>query len=127
MSMVLTKQEIRERNNEASKRYKQRYPERRKASALKWYYFHPEQTKANRDIQNAKRDFKKLINFKGKQIMLKVRPRTGICSKCGKIGLTNLHHEKYDESDPLLYTVELCVGCHNHAHKLLREVKHHFS
>jgi len=123
--MVFTKQQIRERNNEASKRYRERYPERRKVSLQKWIFSHPEQVKANRDIQNHKRDFKKLICFKGKKIMLKSRPRTGICSKCGKIGLTNLHHEQYDESNPLLHTVELCVGCHNHAHKLLREAKHH--
>ena len=31
----------------------------------------------------------------------------------GEIKLTNLHHEKYDENDPLAHTVELCVECHN--------------
>ncbi|MBC8549884.1 MAG: hypothetical protein H8D23_09545 [Candidatus Brocadiales bacterium] len=56
------------------------------------------------------------IRFKGKSIKLDHNPRTGICSKCGEKRLTNLHHTKYDDSDPLKYTIELCVPCHNKQH-----------
>ncbi len=87
---------------------------------LKWYRAHPEAAKKNRDIQNAKRDHKRLITFKGKQIMLKERPRIGVCTNCHEERLTNLHHEQYDEANPLAHTVELCVPCHNSEHKRLR-------
>ena len=59
------------------------------------------------------------IRFKGPQIDLDFNPRTGVCMKChkskhlGEIKQTHLHHEKYDESNPLNYTIELCVSCHN--------------
>lgn len=61
---------------------------------------------------------KQRIRFKGKQIRLDHNPRKGICVKCNRsvesneIQLTNLHHEKYDESNPLAHTIELCVRCH---------------
>ena len=53
------------------------------------------------------------MRFKGKHIMLKQNPRTGICSKCGKKGLTHIHHIEYHDDNPLKDTIELCVGCHN--------------
>jgi len=53
------------------------------------------------------------IRFKGKQILLKHNPRTGVCSQCGKIGYTHMHHIQYHDDDPLKDTIELCVGCHN--------------
>ncbi len=118
--MTFTKQEIKERNRDACKKYREAHPERKKANGLKWYYSHPEQSKANRDIQNPKRDHKRLFTFKDKQIMHSVRPRTGICTNCHEERLTNLHHTKYDEVNPLAHTVELCVPCHNSEHKRLR-------
>lgn len=59
--------------------------------------------------------------FKGKRISLPYNPRNGICSDCGGVkGVdfkrTNLHHEKYDESNPLANTVELCIRCHQRRH-----------
>lgn len=48
---------------------------------------------------------------------------TGICQICGKsihkgeIKQTQFHHEKYDESDPLKHTKEMCVSCHYDMHK----------
>jgi len=61
----------------------------------------------------------RLIRFKGKHIWLSHNPRIGICAEChksvhdGEIKITNLHHFKYDETDPLAHTIELCVDCHN--------------
>jgi hypothetical protein len=39
--------------------------------------------------------------------------RTGICQDCKKVKLTGLHHEKFDESNPLANTRELCQSCHD--------------
>ena len=61
---------------------------------------------------------KNRITFKGKSILLKFNPRIGICSNCkksvqkGEIKRTDIHHEKYDELNPLNYTIELCTSCH---------------
>jgi hypothetical protein len=30
-----------------------------------------------------------------------------------------MHHIKYDQSDPLAHTIELCPACHCAEHKLL--------
>jgi len=60
--------------------------------------------------------------FKGKQITLSKNPRTGICQRCGRsvqkeeIKRTHMHHEKYDETDPLAHTIELCGRCHKQRH-----------
>jgi hypothetical protein len=57
--------------------------------------------------------------------MLKINPRTGTCKKCGisvhdgKYKRTHMHHIKYDQSDPLAHTIELCPACHCAEHKLL--------
>jgi hypothetical protein len=60
---------------------------------------------------------KKRIQFKSERRITNTLPRTGICSKCGAItGIncerTSLHHEKYDPTDPLAHTIELCNSCH---------------
>ncbi len=63
------------------------------------------------------------IRFKGKQINLGYNPLTYSCVKCsrtvesGEIKITHLHHDKYDWNDPIAYTRELCVRCHNNFHK----------
>ncbi len=60
------------------------------------------------------------MRFKGKLIYLKVNPRKEICSKCGKKGLTNIHHfAEYHDDDPLKDTIELCPSCHWKEHKRL--------
>ncbi len=44
--------------------------------------------------------------------------RTGVCYFCKKenrvrkTGPTSLHHVKYDHSDPLAWTIEVCSKCH---------------
>lgn len=56
--------------------------------------------------------YRRLINFKGKEILLKTNPRKGFCQLCGKTGYTHLHHTQYDDVDVLRHTVELCPSCH---------------
>ena len=62
------------------------------------------------------------ISFKEKHIRLDLPPRTGVCSICGKKypkelkRRTILHHDEYDEKNPLSYTREVCQGCHNKIH-----------
>jgi hypothetical protein len=63
-------------------------------------------------ITHAKHN-KMRIHYKGKDICLSFNPRKGICTKCGKEGKTQLHHEEYDDNDVLAHTVELCVSCHS--------------
>lgn len=50
--------------------------------------------------------------FLGKWIPLDFNPRRGICSQCGRVGFTAIHHIMYDLTNPLAYTIELCVKCH---------------
>jgi hypothetical protein len=52
------------------------------------------------------------ITFKDKQVLIKRNPRSGICSSCGKKGITDMHHLEYHDDDPLKDTVELCKSCH---------------
>jgi hypothetical protein len=54
----------------------------------------------------------KVIQFKGRSIILNDNPRKGICSWCGKKGFTNMHHIQYHDDDPLKDTVEICSSCH---------------
>lgn len=54
----------------------------------------------------------RLMWFKGKQIVLKQKPRTGICKACNREGLTHMHHLSYDDIDPMKFTLELCPSCH---------------
>ncbi len=63
-------------------------------------------------ITHAKHN-KMRIHYKGRDICLSFNPRKGICSKCNKVGKTQLHHEEYDDNDVLAHTVELCVSCHS--------------
>lgn len=69
------------------------------------------------------RSKKSWVSFKGKTIQLDFEPRKGICSDCGKIDChTHLHHEKYDEDNPLAFTVEVCQKCHSNRHRRLKNV-----
>jgi len=92
------------------KAYQQSHLNIYKKATAKWRKNHPKKVK---EISLNR------IVFLGEQITLKENPRKGICSNCGRsvkkgeIKQTQLHHEKYDKSDPLANTVELCVRCHN--------------
>ena len=99
-------------NCQSTKTYvsKQGYEQWNKGYCQKCYnrlFSNPKYNPKNREKWNPKRMY-----FKDKQIILKHEPRTHICSECGKQGVTHLHHTQYDESDPLKYTIELCVSCH---------------
>lgn len=73
------------------------------------------------------------LSYHGYKIKLPFNPRTGRCSVCGKRGFTNMHHCCYNFSrrevkvNPtlgLLFTFEVCFGCHelaNSIRKLLFE------
>lgn len=55
---------------------------------------------------------KKRFTYKGERIRTKDFPRTGICSVCGFEGKTELHHEEYDDNNPISNTIEVCKSCH---------------
>jgi hypothetical protein len=54
----------------------------------------------------------KSIMFKDKRINVGVNPRTGKCSWCDFVGITQIHHKEYHDDDPLKDTIELCPSCH---------------
>jgi hypothetical protein len=56
--------------------------------------------------------YRKQIRFKGQQLLLKINPHKGVCKRCGRQGLTHLHHQSYDDNDILAHTEELCPSCH---------------
>jgi hypothetical protein len=73
---------------------------------------------------------------KGRQIIVKEDPRTGMCQNCGRqigdayvnfwgqikiIKETHMHHIEYHEDDPLKDTVELCASCHARETWAMRE------
>ena len=65
----------------------------------------------------------KCLYFKGRHLLLKTILRKGLCSKCGKNGKTHLHHEEYDDSNPLAHTIELCASCHMNESIRLGQIK----
>jgi len=96
-------------------------PEKYKLQRQNWIEKNKEKYLKNRKESNQKR-----IKFKGKTIFIGKKIRTGICSKCNRsvkneeIKQTQMHHIKYDDTDPTKYTIELCVRCHTQEHKRLR-------
>jgi hypothetical protein len=75
----------------------------------------------------SKKTEKRRITFKNKRIVIDHNPRKGRCKKCGKkigdsyvnyrgitsiIKKTDMHHRRYDPTDPTKYTIELCASCH---------------
>lgn len=69
------------------------------------------------------------LKYRRYTIRLDFNPRKGICQCCGKKGLTNMHHWKYefttkavkeDNSLALKNVSELCFVCHN----LANDAKH---
>jgi hypothetical protein len=69
------------------------------------------------------------MRFKNKPITLEMNPRIGICNWCRAVtpfdcGFTVLHHEKYDDSNPLAHTIEICQSCHSRFHLLGHKHKH---
>lgn len=68
---------------------------------------------ANREFYKYKRQ-----KYRGKSIVYDKDIRTGVCHFCKKSDKkketirTVLHHLKYDNSDPLAWTLEICPSCH---------------
>ncbi len=53
------------------------------------------------------------VVYKGPTLTLDHDPRIGICSRCRAVARidcigTHMHHEIYDDNDPLANTIELC-------------------
>ena len=72
--------------------------------ALLWNKNNPDRVKMN----SLRR-----INPRGKkEVVVKDNPRKGVCLWCGFKGLTDIHHIKYHDDDPLRDTIELCRSCH---------------
>ena len=108
------------------------YQARKKASDKRWRLSHLEY-KRKKDMEyhwkNREKHlqmFRNRVTFLGKQLQLDSNPRRGVCSQCGFVGRTDLHHIKYDPTNPLANTIELCKPCHRKGHirkaKILKEV-----
>lgn len=60
----------------------------------------------------------RILTFRGEKVVYDQDIRTGVCYFCKKAGraqrsrTTCLHHVKYDNSDPLAWTIEVCSKCH---------------
>lgn len=59
--------------------------------------------------------------FKSKRILLKIKPRIGVCNLCRAVvpfdcKRTNSHHIIYYEENPMEGTIEACPRCHRLEH-----------
>jgi len=80
----------------------------------------PKRIFLTKDELIAKRKFykNKRLKYRGRSMVFDTDIRTGICHFCKKstmkkeITRTVLHHLKYDDSNPLDWTVEICLSCH---------------
>jgi len=60
----------------------------------------------------------KILTYRGVKVVYDQNIRTGICYFCKrdgrpqKSGPRYLHHAKYDNSNPLAWTIEVCGSCH---------------
>ena len=81
----------------------------------------PEWRKRNPEmvIEQQKKFRPRTLNYRGRRILFTRPIRSGICSYCGKYrghNGTAMHHERYDDDDPLAHTIELCRSCHRKHH-----------
>ena len=102
-----TKECIKEYNDKRPKGFNKKYNDKRPSGFNRKYDI----------IRN-----KLKLRFKGLQIVLKEKPRTGYCSICknnifdGSCKRTNIHHLEYHDGDPMKDTIELCNSCHRKQH-----------
>jgi len=60
----------------------------------------------------------KTLTYRGQKMIFNRDIRTGVCYFCKKeerlqrSHKTYLHHLKYDDTDPLAWTLEICSSCH---------------
>lgn len=57
------------------------------------------------------------LTYKGKVVRLEKPPRIGVCNWCRAVipfdcERTQMHHEQYDDDNPLAHTIEICPLCH---------------
>lgn len=63
---------------------------------------------------------KRRFRYKDKYVVVKENPRSGKCFFCEREDRqTNIHHYKYDDNNPLDFTIELCVSCHRKWHSIM--------
>ena len=93
-----------------SKKTRVNFSRKRGRPAEKWYHYNDGYI-----CENCYHRIKinpRIINYKGRDIVIKYNPRTGICSRCGKKTKTCNHHKTYHDDDVMKDTEELCVSCH---------------
>jgi hypothetical protein len=98
-----------ETERERSRLYQAAHVEQRKLNSRNYYERHREAVKSRGPLR---------IKYKDKRVYLDKIPRTGVCKLCGaRVGVdcqrTHIHHAKYDDSDVIKNTVEVCPACHN--------------
>lgn len=82
------------------------------------YVDHPKQNKQKRQEENKRR-----VQFRKKAVILKTSPRIGVCNLCRAVApfdckRTDMHHDYYDEANPLTGTIEVCIPCHRKSDKM---------
>ena len=133
MKLIMQTEHRRLKMIEYRKVYEVKYPDRVKESKQRWLDNNKEQrleyVRSYREKNRGKvtaynhENNKKRIKFKGKTLVIDHNPRTGKCSKCDRTDmLTNMHHTRYDESNPVAHTIELCVSCHATLHHDMRRM-----
>lgn len=71
---------------------------------------------------------KRRFRYKDKKLIAPTNPRKGICFFCEEKNiLTHIHHMKYDDENPLDFTIELCVSCHRKMHMIFPTPKGYIS
>ena len=96
--------EIRSKNQERYRKWKQDHVIDARAHGLAYYY---------RNRQMILKKHQDGLRFIDKYVHIGFNPRRGTCSQCGFQGYTHIHHTEYDEKHPLAHTVELCAPCHS--------------
>jgi hypothetical protein len=99
--------EFRRKKHEADHKYRLAHLDEKRQKDREYFY-------RNRD--RILERFRSRIKFQGHTKSVPKNPRTGICSICGHIGKTDMHHNQYDPENILANTIEVCDGCHNRVH-----------
>lgn len=82
---------------------------------------------ATRKKRNAPYNTRRL-KYKDKLLLLAANHKIGVCNLCrAVVGFdcqrTHMDHEKYDDSNPLAHTMEICPRCHEKKHREERKRK----
>jgi hypothetical protein len=97
------------KERERARTWQNNHPDVRKRNNKQYYEGHVESQIARGPLR---------VKFKGKRIYLRKVPRVGVCNLCRAVveidcETTHMHHEKYDSSDPLKHSMEICPAHHN--------------